>query len=165
MLESGELNRLALTIESGRNTIPWIQGVRMVRTVACFHFFSGCVSAESTAQINGTVRAQTGAVIAAAQITAKNTETGFKRGTVTDRGGAYTLPNLPVGPYRLEAGATLPHLRRNGHPRTGCRQPIINPPSRSTPAFPLFRPAKDYAAIAPFSRWIADIILISRRCT
>lgn len=78
----------------------------MVRTVACFLFFSGCVWAQSSAQINGTVRDQTGAIIAAAQIIATNTETGFKRGTVIDAGGAYTLPNLPVGPYRLEAGAT-----------------------------------------------------------
>ena len=100
----------------------------MVRTVACFLFFSGCVWAQSTAQINGTVRDQTGAVIAAAQINATKTETGLKRGTVTDAGGTYTLPNLPVGPYRLEAGATGFHT----YVQTGillqvADSPIINP--------------------------------------
>ena len=37
------------------------------------------------------------------EITATATDTGVKRTTTTDENGAYTLPNLPIGPYRLEA--------------------------------------------------------------
>ena len=37
-----------------------------------------------------------------ATITVTQTETGFTRSDVTDSNGAYVLPNLPVGPYRLE---------------------------------------------------------------
>ena len=64
-----------------------------------------CVWAQNTAQITGTVKDQSGAVIAGAQVTATDTDTGLKRSTMTDTAGAYVLPNLPVGPYRLEAVA------------------------------------------------------------
>ena len=36
-------------------------------------------------------------------VTVTQTETGLTRSAVTDATGSYTLPNLPVGPYRLEA--------------------------------------------------------------
>ncbi len=39
-------------------------------------------------------------------VTALQTNTGFRRDTVTDPTGSYTLPNLPIGPYRLEAALT-----------------------------------------------------------
>ena len=35
-------------------------------------------------------------------VTVTQTDTGFTRTTVTDEDGAYVLPNLPLGPYRLE---------------------------------------------------------------
>ena len=78
----------------------------MTKVLCCYLFVTAAVWAQSTAQISGTVRDQTGAVIAGSQVTATNTDTGLKRATTTDASGAYTLPNLPVGPYRLEAGAT-----------------------------------------------------------
>ena len=78
----------------------------MIRTGGGLLLLSAWAWGQSSAQISGTVRDQPGAVIAAAQVTATNTDTGLKRGTVTDAAGAYTLPNLPVGPYRLEATAT-----------------------------------------------------------
>ena len=56
----------------------------------------------ATAQISGTVRDDSGGVLPGADVTAIQTETGFKRATVTDGDGGYTLPNLPIGPYRLE---------------------------------------------------------------
>src|ERR687892_2731699 len=56
----------------------------------------------STAQINGTVSDDSGGVLPGADVTAIQTDTGFKRSTVSDVTGAYTLPNLPIGPYRLE---------------------------------------------------------------
>ena len=57
----------------------------------------------STGQISGRVTDASGAVLPGVTVTATQTETQFVRTTVTNEVGAFTLPNLPVGPYRLEA--------------------------------------------------------------
>jgi hypothetical protein len=59
--------------------------------------------AQATAQINGTVSDSSGAVLPGVTVVAIQTDTGFRRETVTDAEGAYALLNLPIGPYRLEA--------------------------------------------------------------
>ena len=69
----------------------------------------GSVWAQATAQISGTVRDQSGAVLPGVEVTATQTDTGITRTTVTNETGSYILPNLPVGPYRLEAA--LPGFR------------------------------------------------------
>jgi hypothetical protein len=61
------------------------------------------VSAQSTAQINGSVADSSAAVLPGVTVIAIQIETGFRRETVTDENGSYTLPNLPLGPYRIEA--------------------------------------------------------------
>ena len=64
-----------------------------------------CVTATgpgATAQISGTVKDQSGAVLPGAEITATQTETGAVRMTLSDETGSYVLLNLPVGPYKLE---------------------------------------------------------------
>ena len=64
-----------------------------------------CVTAAgqgATAQISGTVKDQSGAVLPGTEITATQTETGAVRMTLSDETGSYVLPNLPVGPYKLE---------------------------------------------------------------
>ncbi len=70
-----------------------------------------CIGAwgQSTAQVSGAVKDQTGAVLPGTEVTMTQTETGLKRTTVTDETGSYSLPNLPIGPYRLEA--SLPGFR------------------------------------------------------
>ena len=65
--------------------------------------------AQATAQISGTVRDQTGAVLPGVNVTATQTDTGVARMTVTNETGSYVLANLAVGPYRVEA--TLPGFR------------------------------------------------------
>jgi hypothetical protein len=74
--------------------------------VAC-----GCVSlwAQETAQISGIVTDQSGAVLPGVEISATQTDTGLIRGVITNETGAYVLPNLPIGPYRLEVA--LPGFR------------------------------------------------------
>src|SRR5580704_3656247 len=62
------------------------------------------VWAQSTAQISGSVKDQTGAVLPGVEVTATQTATGLKRTAVTDETGSYTLTNLPSGPYMFEAG-------------------------------------------------------------
>src|SRR5438309_11700965 len=58
---------------------------------------------QATAQISGTVRDQSGAVLPGVEVTATQTETGIARSTVTNETGLYVLSNLPLGPYKLEA--------------------------------------------------------------
>src|SRR5438132_557442 len=67
--------------------------------------FLACASvwAQATAQISGTVKDQTGAVLPGVEVTATRTDTGVARMTVTNETGSYVLSNLPVGPYKLEA--------------------------------------------------------------
>src|SRR5918996_1300255 len=59
--------------------------------------------AQATAQINGTVTDSSGGVLPGVTVVAIQTETGFRREAVTDEGGSFSLLNLPIGPYRLEA--------------------------------------------------------------
>jgi hypothetical protein len=65
----------------------------------------GCamVWAQATAQISGTIADQTGAVLPGVEVTATQTATGIARSVLSSEAGSYTLPNLPIGPYRLEA--------------------------------------------------------------
>src|SRR5215467_14622699 len=71
--------------------------------------FSSDVWAQATAQISGTVKDQSGAVLPGVEITATQTETGATRMTVTNETGAFVLPSLALGPYRVEA--SLPGFR------------------------------------------------------
>src|SRR5438552_79165 len=70
---------------------------------------STVVWAQSTAQVSGTVKDQSGAVLPGVEVTATQTATGLVRNVVTNETGSYILPNLPIGPYRLEAA--LPGFR------------------------------------------------------
>src|SRR5437588_5260156 len=67
---------------------------------------SGLVWAQATAQISGSVKDQSGAVLPGVEITATQTDTGIARTTVTNETGSYVLPNLALGPYKLEAALT-----------------------------------------------------------
>ncbi|MBV9265467.1 MAG: TonB-dependent receptor, partial [Acidobacteriaceae bacterium] len=58
-------------------------------------------SAVATTSLNGTVTDPTGAVVAAARVTAKNVDNGVVRETETTDAGLYNLPELPVGTYDL----------------------------------------------------------------
>src|SRR5215813_1532218 len=69
----------------------------------------------STAQITGAVTDPSGAVLPGVDVTVTQTETGLKRSVMTNETGLYVLPNLPIGPYRLEA--SLPGFRN--YVRTG----------------------------------------------
>src|SRR5262245_30329785 len=65
--------------------------------------------AQATAQISGAVQDPTGAVLPGVEVAATQTATGIFRMTVTNETGYYVLPNLPLGPYKLEAA--LPGFR------------------------------------------------------
>ncbi len=91
-------------------------------------FSSVSAWAQATAQISGTVRDQSGAVLPGVEVSATQTETGIRRSTVTNETGSYVLPDLALGPYRLEAA--LPGFRT--YVQTGIvlqvnSSPVINP--------------------------------------
>src|SRR3984957_12414522 len=58
-----------------------------------------------TGSIRGTVLDPSGAMVQAAMVTAKQTETGLTRTAVTDRQGEYVLAGLPPGRHQIEGHA------------------------------------------------------------
>jgi len=90
----------------------------------------GCVPlwAQATAQISGTVRDQSGAVLPGVEVTATQTDTGISRSALSNETGSYVLPNLAIGPYKLEA--SLPGFRtfvQTGIVLQVNANPVINP--------------------------------------
>src|SRR5687767_12312391 len=90
----------------------------------------GCANvwAQATAEISGTVKDQSGAVLPGVEVTATHTDTGIARTTVTNETGSYVLPNLTTGPYRLEA--SLPGFRtfvQTGIVLQVNGSPVVNP--------------------------------------
>src|SRR5438067_533333 len=81
--------------------------------------------AQATAQISGTAKDQSGAVLPGVEIKVIQTETGITRDTITNETGSYVLPNLPIGPYRLEAA--LPGFRT--YAQTGIVLQVNSSPS------------------------------------
>ena len=61
--------------------------------------------AVATAQISGTVRDPNGAAIPGAKVTVTRVDTGLVRTAETGSQGNYLLPELPVGPYRMQVEA------------------------------------------------------------
>lgn len=81
--------------------------MKMVRSVLIYIVLP-CLSL-SAQQITGSIRGRvtdpSGAVIQGAAVTARQTETGLSRSTITSRGGNYILLDLPVGHYQLQVKA------------------------------------------------------------
>src|SRR5205814_2293647 len=101
-------NNLCFLIEGEGNLMRRIVVLSAVLTV-CVGLCSSLLGQGGTAQISGTAKDQTGAFLPGVQVTATQTETGVVRSTVTNETGFYALPDLPVGPYRLESA--LPGFR------------------------------------------------------
>src|SRR5437016_14272181 len=83
--------------------------INYLLSLLCLFVANSSRFAQATAQISGTVKDQSGAVLPGVEVTATQTDTGISRATVTNETGSYVLPNLVTGPYRLEAG--LPGFR------------------------------------------------------
>src|SRR5437867_7143617 len=89
---------------------------------------AGNVWAQATAQISGTVRDQSSAVLPGVEVMVTQTNTGVTRTAVSNETGFYVLSNLPIGPYRLEAA--LPGFRtfvQTGIVLQVNGSPVINP--------------------------------------
>jgi hypothetical protein len=74
-----------------------------MKILGCIFLLSCAAMAQEVAQISGTVTDQSGALVPGVEVIATQVETGAKRSVMTDASGFYVIPNLPLGPYRLEA--------------------------------------------------------------
>ena len=59
----------------------------------------------AVAEVSGVVSDSSGKIIVGAEVTMTETSKGVVRTAATDNDGRYVLPNLPVGPYRLEVSS------------------------------------------------------------
>src|SRR5437870_3817674 len=59
----------------------------------------------STASLNGVVRDSTGAVVAKASVTLRNSDTGVERNTITNDAGTYVFSDINPGRYTLKVTA------------------------------------------------------------
>src|SRR5437667_7599168 len=81
----------------------------------------------TTATIAGVAQDASGAVIPGVSITVKNLDTGITRTVTTDEGGRYTVPDLTIGSYEVEA--QLPGFQtevRSGITLSVGRSAVIN---------------------------------------
>ena len=111
------------------STKCWSRFLKSIAVVVAVSFVSlpTGVMAQSTAQISGVVTDQSSAILPGVEVKVTQTDTGITRSAVTNETGSYTLPNLPIGPYRLEAA--LPGFR--SYVRTGIvlqvgSNPVLN---------------------------------------
>src|ERR1051326_2135090 len=94
-----------------KHIVAWISAAFLVLSLA-----SATAGAQvQTAQISGTIKDPSGAVLPGVQITATQTATGAKRSALSNEAGTYVLPSLPIGPYMLQA--ELPGFK--SHVQTG----------------------------------------------
>jgi len=70
-------------------------------TWIAFLLCAASAHAQVSAMLSGTVADQSGALVSAAAVTAKNVDTGAVRATVTDGEGHYQFFSLPVGQYEI----------------------------------------------------------------
>src|SRR5689334_6732655 len=64
--------------------------------------FAATAFAQTTASIQGTVTDQSGAAVAGAKVTVRNTALGIERSAETNGTGAYEVPALPPGVYSVQ---------------------------------------------------------------
>src|ERR1041384_1766518 len=82
---------------------------RMARALLCLTIIisaTGYCFAQATGNIKGSVADPNGGLVAGATVEAVNAQTGEKRSTTTTDAGTYSITNLPVGTYKLNASAT-----------------------------------------------------------
>src|SRR3984885_13769197 len=89
-----------------RKVSIFLMGTRTYGRLIVFLLFATSVFAQVSATLSGTVTDQSGAVVPAANVTAKNIETEAIRTTLTDADGHYQFFSLPVGQYEIRSVKT-----------------------------------------------------------
>ncbi len=90
----------------GFRTLPLLFAAFAVAGLAPSFTRPALAQSISTAQLKGTVKDSTGAVIPGAQVTASDSSNGFSRTSVTDANGNFQLLQLPPGDYTVTASFT-----------------------------------------------------------
>lgn len=76
-------------------------GIAALLATSAAHLF-----AQSTGTIRGTVTDPSGAIVANATVTARETNTGIARKAITNDSGIFVFPDLPIGAYSLQISAS-----------------------------------------------------------
>ena len=79
---------------------------RFVLCVTLLSFHAAHAQQTATSQISGVVQDPSGSAVPRAQVQVTQTDTDFTRAVTSGPNGEYTIPNLPVGPYRLQVTAS-----------------------------------------------------------
>jgi hypothetical protein len=76
--------------------------MKTVRVAIVLGLACAALWAQATSQIQGIVLDSSGAVVPGVEVKATQTDTGVVRTAISAEDGRYVLPNLQIGPYRLE---------------------------------------------------------------
>ena len=139
-----------------------MSGITKCLRTATLVLLLGCVRlwGQATAQISGTVRDQSGAVLPGVEVTVTQTDTGIGRSALTNETGSYALSNLPIGPYRFEA--SLPGFRtfvQMGIVLQVNASPVVNPILEVGQVVILFDPIFQGLAISLMAGEVASLLL------
>ena len=99
----------------------WAWCALICTLLVCLHWpLAAAVHAQNaTGEVQGTVVDQSGAILPGVSIAITNTATGATREAVTDAGGLFAIPGLPIGPY--EVMGRCRGSRRGDSPTCACR--------------------------------------------
>ena len=102
--------------------------VTKLRLVCLFAALSiGQMWGQGTASVSGNILDQSGSAIANANVTARNTATGFSRSVTSDAQGHYEIVSIPIGPYEVKASQTgFQSVVRNNVELLVGSQPVVD---------------------------------------
>ena len=83
--------------------LPHPHGRRITLAITLLFVIHSQTSAQSTASVQGQVLDQHHAAVPGVKITARNPVIGVERATISDTGGRYQFPALPIGDYTIRA--------------------------------------------------------------
>src|SRR5690242_5085773 len=90
-------------------------------------FSLSLLSQVNTGTISGVVQDTSGAVIAGATVTIRNVDTGIATAAMSDSGGRYIAPNLPIGNYEVQGQQSGFQTEiRKGITLTVGREEVVN---------------------------------------
>jgi len=78
--------------------------VAVLLSALCLVLFCGERSSaqQATAQLTGTIRDASGAVVLGAKVTLKNSDTNIARSETSNRNGDFVFTLVPIGSYQVE---------------------------------------------------------------
>jgi hypothetical protein len=84
----------------------WIIGRFLPIALLANVLTGGLAFAQAVSQITGATKDSSGAAVPGVEVTAIKTDTGARRTAISGDSGEFVIPNLLLGPYRIEAAKT-----------------------------------------------------------